>query len=93
MGMNILLRKLRIMRISNYFGISLYKLTRNWITIALTSCLWTNRTRIASSLTFACPGDRRVDIKQEEKVNKYLDLAIEIQELWKMKRVKVVPLL
>ena len=32
-------RMLRIMRISNYFGISLNKLTRNWITIALTSCL------------------------------------------------------
>ena len=42
-------------------------------------------------IDIACPGDRRVDIKQEEKINKYLDLAIEIKELWKMKRVKVVP--
>ena len=32
-------RMLRIMRILNYFGISRYKLTRNWITSALTSCL------------------------------------------------------
>ena len=42
-------------------------------------------------IDIACPGDRRVDIKQEEKINKYLDLAIEIKELWKMKGVKVVP--
>ena len=42
-------------------------------------------------IDIACLGDRRVDIKQEEKINKYLDLAIEIKELWKMKRVKVVP--
>ena len=32
-----------------------------------------------------------VESKQEEKVNKYLDLAFEIKKLWKMKRVKVVP--
>ena len=38
-----------------------------------------------------CPSDRRVDIKQEEKINKYLDLAFEIKELWKMKSAKVVP--
>ena len=30
--------------------------------------------------------------KQEEKVNKYLDQAFEIKKLWKMKRVKVVPI-
>ena len=41
-------------------------------------------------IDIACPGDRRVDIKQEEKINKYFDLAIEIKELWKVKRVKVV---
>ena len=38
----------------------------------------------------ACPCDRSVDIKQEEKVNKYLDLAVEMKELWKMKSVKDV---
>ena len=40
----------------------------------------------------ACPNDWRVESKQEEKVNKYLDLAFEIKKLWKMKRVKVVPI-
>ena len=34
----------------------------------------------------------RVESKQEEKVNKYLDQAFEIKNLWKMKRVKVVPI-
>ena len=37
----------------------------------------------------ACPNDWRVESKQEEKVNNYLDLAFEIKKLWKMKRVKV----
>ena len=41
--------------------------------------------------TFACPCDRELDIKQEEKVNKYLDLAVKIKGLWKMKSVKVFP--
>ena len=40
---------------------------------------------------FACPCDRELDIKQEEKPNEYLDLAVEIKGLWKMKSVKVVP--
>ena len=40
---------------------------------------------------FACRCDRELDIKQEEKVNKYLDLAVEIKGLWKMKSVKVAP--
>ena len=41
-------------------------------------------------IDIACPSDRRVDIKQEEKVNKYLDLAVEIKELRKVNSVKVV---
>ena len=36
-------------------------------------------------INIACPSDRRVDIKQEEKVNKYLDLTVEIKALWKIK--------
>lgn len=30
---------------------------------------------------FACPCDRELDIKQEEKANEYLDLAVEIKGL------------
>ena len=32
-----------------------------------------------------------MDIKQEEKINKYFDLAVDIKELWKVKSAKVVP--
>ena len=32
-----------------------------------------------------------MDIKQEEKINKYFDVAVDIKELWKMKSAKVVP--
>ena len=41
-------------------------------------------------IDIAYPSDWRVDTKNEEKINKYLDLAIDIKELWKMKSVKVV---
>ena len=41
-------------------------------------------------IDIACPSDRRLDIKQEEKVNKYLDVTVEIKELRKMNSVKVV---
>ena len=64
------------MRISNYFGISLYKFPH--VSLIL--------------YTLATEGWTSVDnIKQEEKINKYLDLAVEIKELWKMKSAKVVP--
>ena len=41
-------------------------------------------------IDIACPSDRRLDIKQQEKVNKYLDVAVEIKELRKINSVKVV---
>lgn len=40
----------------------------------------------------ACPGDKRIQGKEIEKIEKYTDLAVEIQRLWKMKSVKVVPI-
>ena len=43
-------------------------------------------------INVACPSDWRVDIKQEDKINKYLDLGCEIKELWEMKKVKVIPI-
>ena len=39
----------------------------------------------------ACPGDSRLESKEDEKIEKYRDLAIEIKTLWKLKSVKVVP--
>ena len=56
-----------------------------------TSCLWTNRTRIVCDIAY--PSVWRVDTKNEGKINKYLDLAIQIKELRKMKSVNLSSLL
>ena len=42
-------------------------------------------------IDIACRSDRRVDTKQEEKVNKYLGRELEIKEPWKVKSVEIVP--
>ena len=41
-------------------------------------------------LDIAVPGDSRVEAKENEKVQKYQDLARELRKLWQFK-VKVVP--
>ena len=40
----------------------------------------------------AIHGDARVARKEIEKVSKYQDLAIEVQRLWELRKVKVVPI-
>ena len=40
----------------------------------------------------AVPGDSRVGSKEVEKQIKYRDLAIEVQRLWELKKVKVIPI-
>ncbi len=35
--------------------------------------------------------DRNILTKQDEKIHKYRDLKMEVKRLWKMKRVRVVP--
>ena len=42
-------------------------------------------------IEFAIPYDTRVDDKEVEKIEKYLDLARELKKVWNMK-VTVVPL-
>ena len=42
-------------------------------------------------IDIAIPADKKVNFKQEEKITKYQDLKMEVKRLWKMKRVKVVP--
>ena len=39
----------------------------------------------------ACPGDSRIVLKEEEKIDKYRDLAIEIEAIWRLKKVLIVP--
>ena len=47
--------------------------------------------RVFQIIDVAFPGDDRVERKENEKVDKYRDLAMEIKALWKMKMVKIVP--
>ena len=51
-----------------------------------------NKTReFAKIVDFAFPVDHRINLKEYEKKDKYLDLARELKKLWNMK-VTIVPI-
>ena len=45
----------------------------------------------ARIIGIAIPIDRNVKAKQEEKITKYQDLAIEIKRIWRLKAIEVIP--
>ena len=47
--------------------------------------------RICKIVDFAVPADDRINLKESEKKDKYLDLARELKRLWNMK-VTIVPI-
>ena len=49
------------------------------------------RKRICKIVDFAVPADHRINVKESEKKDKYLDLARELKKLWNMK-VTIVPI-
>ena len=49
------------------------------------------KTKICKIVDFAVPADHRINLKESEKKDKYLDLAREIKKLWNMK-VTIVPI-
>ena len=49
-----------------------------------------NKKRICKIVDFAVPADYRINLKECEKKDKYLDLARELKKLWNMK-VTIVP--
>ena len=49
------------------------------------------RKRICKIVDFAVPADHRINMKESEKKDKYLELARELKKLWNMK-VKIVPI-
>ena len=49
------------------------------------------RKRICKIADFAVPADHRINLKESEKRDKYLDLARELKKLWNMK-VTIVPI-
>ena len=50
-----------------------------------------NNKKICKIVVFAVPADRRINLKESEKKDKYLDLARELKKLWNMK-VTIVPI-
>ena len=51
-----------------------------------------NKKRICKIFDFAVPADHRINPKESEKKDKYLDLARELKKLWNMK-VTIVPIM
>ena len=49
------------------------------------------RKRICKIVDFAAPANHRINLKESEKKDKYLDLARELKKLWNMK-VTIVPI-
>ena len=49
------------------------------------------RKRICKIVDFAVPADYRINLKESEKMDKYLDLARELKKLWNM-IVTIVPI-
>ena len=47
--------------------------------------------KICKIVDFAVPADHRINLKESEKNDKYLDLARELKKLWNMK-VTIVPI-
>ena len=47
--------------------------------------------RICKIVDFAVPADHRINLKESEKKDKYLDLARELKKLWNMK-VTILPI-
>ena len=47
--------------------------------------------RICKIIEFTVPADHRINLKESEKKDKYLDLARELKKLWNMK-VTIVPI-
>ena len=50
-----------------------------------------NKKRICKIVDFAVPVDHRINLKESEKKDKYLDLPRELKKLWNMK-VTIVPI-
>ena len=50
------------------------------------------RSREAFLIDVAVPGDSRVAAKELEKKIKYQDLAIEVQRMWELRKVSVIPI-
>ena len=48
--------------------------------------------KITYLIHIAVPGDTNVVAKEQEKITKYIPLAVEMKEIWNQKKVIVVPI-
>ena len=55
------------------------------------SLLWYKEEMKCTIIEIAIPGDNRVWVKEQEKIEKYDQLKWEVKNIWSMKRVDVVP--
>lgn len=53
--------------------------------------LFEKKQKVAFIIDIAVPADGNVSKKYQEKVEKYQQLAIEMERLWKLKRVRILP--
>ena len=53
--------------------------------------IFNKKKRICKIVDFAVPADHRINLKECEKKDKYLDLAREVKKLWNIK-VTIVPI-
>jgi hypothetical protein len=49
-------------------------------------------TRTATLVDIACPLDHNISSTESEKIRKYIDIAAEIKDLWKLTSTKTIPL-
>ena len=52
---------------------------------------WTLERGLEKIVNFAVPADHRINLKESEKKDKYLDLARELKKLWNMK-MTIIPI-
>ena len=89
-GTNMSLKVLWKMRNVKYYGTSQFRL------IALIGArrpditIFDKERRKCQLIDIACPGDNRVAEKEDEKIDKYRDLAREVSKLWNVK-VEIIP--
>lgn len=90
-GVITFLRVSQKMKILKFCGALQCKQTKHLQRNSLNIVIVHTKKRECQIIDVACPGDSRLENKEDEKTEKYCDLEIESKTLWKLKLVKVVP--
>ena len=69
----------------NSYGTITKKKTDHLIPARRPDLIKIKKKRICKIVDFAVPADHRINLKESEKKDKYLDLARELKKLWNMK--------